>query len=85
MLTSNSIYFIDAMHESEDRINLSSLVLLKHILLFNSVIYGILTTFWTNEFHRVILHCIKIIIHHHLNFTFSPTGKLYTLASQHAF
>lgn len=73
------------MREAKERINLSSLLLQKNILLFNSIIYSILTTFWTDEFHRVILHCIKIIIRHHLNFVYSQIGKLYTLANQHAF
>lgn len=85
MLNSSSIYFIDAMHESKGGINLSSRMLLKNILLFSGIICDILTTFCTNEFHRVILHCIKIIIHHYLNFMYCHIGKLYTLASQHAF
>lgn len=47
--------------------------------------WGILTTFWTYEFHWVILHWIKIIIHHSLDFVYSQIGKLYTLGGQHVF
>lgn len=79
------MYFIDGMREPKERISLSSLVLLQNTLLFNSITYGILTTIWANELHRVIFHCIKIIIHHHLVFMCPQIGKLYILASQHAF